>query len=443
MPVSGDKFAILEAEVEGIGKAVIEGQTIRVKLPAGYSKSTVRLDYTVTENVKVIVPASGSDLPIRDVPSRTICIKQDEYGNCQLSYRLIIETQSPLTVLPEPATLQLELAQFYQPYELHFKLGNLKTATPVTRRFEIRFVNKATGYSYTGDNYMVYDLAGQPVFVNHADSPPVPNEGTLRMTGTLPLGMGAGAYTVTIQVPTCYSPDSRGGCSQFGYEAVELATPLLIKAGPPLVGITNSSPSANREILITGRNFVSAKTVSVNLTNDFTPAVVAPATVLNDTLARLVLPAGQSVGQYQLEVAPEGGKTHRALFTVPSAQSSSSLSYVASQSQYTATMNWFPTLPVFRRGESLEVQYVFTAGDLSYLSLGRRTVRHVRMTHTATKQAYDLKAGGAFNPFVAAPDFFLWKWTLPATLPAGEYTLAFEDFDGSVSLPYYRKIRIE
>ncbi|GAB3249255.1 hypothetical protein GCM10027347_06230 [Larkinella harenae] len=442
VPGSGDKPAILEAEVEGIGKATIDGQTIRIKIPAGYTKNTIRLDYKVTEGVKVVIPASGSQLPIRDTPSRTICIQQDQSGNCTLPYQLIIEAPSPITVSVDPATMRMELTEFYQPYEFLFNLSNLKTATAVTRTFQVRLVNKATGYSYTGDNYIAFDRADQLVILNELNGPPVPNDIKLRLTGTLPLGIKAGEYTVTLQVQSCYAPSSSGACSSFGNEYLELPIPLVIKAGSPIVGFINSSPTANRELRITGRNFTPSKTVTVRLTNDFVPATVTRATVQSDTLAKVSLPASLSAGQYHLEVAPDGGKAYRVLFAIPSEKSSASFAYVAPQGQYAANMNWLPTLPILKRGAALEMRYIFTTGNLSPSSLARRTVKFVRLTDT-TNRSYDLAAGGSFAPFVAAPEFIMWKWTIPTTIPTGDYTLTFEDFDGTVSLPYYKKIRLE
>lgn len=440
---SGDKPAILEAVIEGVGKAVIEGQVIYVKVPTDYTKSTVRLDYKVTEGVKVVSPASGSELQIRDVPSRNICIQQDQYGNCLLHYQLVIETQSPLTASMEPSRMQLELTQFYQPYEFVFRLGNLKAASPVTRNFKVRLVNKATGYAYTGDNFIVYDLAGKLVIINQLNGPPVPDEVSLRITGTLPLGIAAGDYTVTLQMPTCYSPGSNGECYLLGYESVELPTPLQIKSGPPIVGWVNPVPSPNKEVLITGRNFVPAKPVTVRLTSDFTSALTTQALVINDTLARVPLSGAQVAGQYLVDISPESGKASRTLFTIPSDKASSSLKYVAPLGQYTANMNWFPVLPVFKRGASLEVSYVFTTPNPPNSSGVKRSVKQVRAVSITTNRTYDLQSGGAFTPFAAAPDFYLWKWVLPDTLPTGDYALVFDDFDGTVSLPYYQKIRVE
>lgn len=444
VPGSGKIPVILEAMVDGIGKALISGRSIIVKLPVGFTQQTIRIDYKVSEGVKMMNPASGSEVAIRDLPSRTICIQQDEVGNCTLSYQLIIEIPSPLTVSADPASLQLELNQFSQAYGFRFKLGNLRTDGTVTRRFQIRFVNKKTQYAFTGENYMVYDRAGQPVFVNQFNQPPAPNEGELQMTGMLPLAMSPGEYTVTIQVPTCYSPMADGQCFLFGYESVELPTPLIVKAGPPVVGIVNAMPSANKEVLITGRNLNPAKTVSVRLANDFTPSFAAQATVLNDTLARLVLPAGQSIGQYQLEVEPEGGKSIRNLFSIPNEKPSPSFAYVSVVGGFAATQNWLPTLPVFKQGESLEVRYTFTTVAASYSEAITRTAKQVRLVSTAdAKLKYDLQAGGSFRPFTLATDFFMWKWTIPGSVPAGDYALVFEDFDGSVSLPYFQKIRVQ
>ncbi|GAB3926806.1 hypothetical protein [Larkinella terrae] len=444
VPGSGNKPLILEANVDGIGKALISGRSIIVKLPVGFTAKTVRIDYKVSEGVKVMNPASGSELAIRDLPARTICIQQDALGNCTLSYQLVIEAPSPLTISADPTSLQLELNQFAQPYEFRFQLGNLRTDGTVTRRFQIRFVNKATQYAFTGENYMVYDRAGQPVFVNQFNQPPAPNEGQLRMTGMLPLAMSPGEYSVTIQVPTCYSPKADGQCFSFGYESVELATPLIVRAGLPVVGVVNAMPSASKEVLITGRNLNPAKTVTVRLANDFTSAVVAKATVVNDTLARLVLPAGQSVGQYQLEVEPEGGKPNRTLFAIPAEKPSPSFAYVSAVGGFAATQNWLPTLPVFKRGESLEVRYTFITTASSYSESLTRTVKQVRLVSTTdSKLTYDLQDGASFRPFSLATDFFMWKWTIPVSVPAGDYALVFEDFDGSVSLPYFQKIRVQ
>ncbi|RRB04887.1 hypothetical protein [Larkinella rosea] len=441
---SGNTPLILEANVDGIGKALISGRSIIIKVPAGFTRETVRIDYKVSEGVKVMNPASGSEVAIRDLPARTICIQQDEFGNCTLSYQLIIETPSPLTVSVDPASLQLELNQFTQSFGFRFRLGNLRTDGTVTRRFKIRFVNRKTQYAFTDENYIVYDLAGQPIFVNQLNQPPAPNEGELRMSGMLPLAMSPGEYTVTIQVPTCYSPKADGQCFSFGYESVELAIPLAVKAGAPLVGAVNAMPSANKEVLITGRNLNPAKTVTIRMANDFTPTLVAQATVVNDTLARLVLPAGQSVGQYELEVNPEDGKTIRNLFSIPNEKPSSTFAYVSMMGSFAATQNWLPALPVFKRGESLEVRYTFATGDRSYSALVRRTVKQVRLVSTTdAKRTYEMQDGSAFYPAPLATDFLMWKWTIPGSVPAGGYALVFEDFDGSVSLPYFQKIRVQ
>lgn len=442
---AGTGPAILEAQVEGVGKALIVGRSIIIKLPAGYAKSSVRINYTVTKGVSKITPASGSEIPIRGFPFRPICIEEDSHGNCLLFYQLVIEAQSPLTVSIEPDSMNVVANQFYQPFKLTFALGNLKTDVPVARQFRVRFVNKATQYVYTTESCMVYDLAGQPIFVNQLNQPPMPNEGKLVMHGSVPLAMSAGEYLVTIQTATCYTPIPNGGCSSYGYESVELPTPFVVKASAPVVGWVDPVVSDNHTIVLKGRNLTTKKgALTVQLTNDFAPVLVAQPTVLNDTLAQLTLPATQPTGQYQLEVLVEGGKTNRSLFAIPPQKTSPSFAYVSSLGSFAATQNWFPKLPTFKRGAALEVRYTFMAGDRSYGASMTRTVKQVRLISTANPNlSYPLIEGGSFRPFALATDFYMWKWTLPNNVPAGTYALVFDDFDGMVSLPYYQAIRIE
>lgn len=439
-----DDRAITEVQIEGVGKAQIVGQSIIVKVPATYTKNTVRLFYTVAKGVKTVTPASGTELPLRGLPYRVVCVQQDSYGNCILAYQLIIETPSPLIVSINPSDMQLTPTQYWQPYQFNFGLKNLKTDSPVTRRFQIQFVNKATQYTHTGTNYMVYNLAEQPLFVNQLNQAPFPNEGTLRMTGSLPPGMSAGEYTVTIQVPTCYNPLNDGRCYSFGYDYVELPNSFILKAGPPIIGEVNTVLAQSVEVSIKGRNLLPAKAITVRLKNDFTAVVTSQATVQNDTIAQLILPNSQPAGQYLLDVAPEGGKSNQSLFVVPSKTASSSFAYVAPIGSFATTQNWLPVLPVFKSGASLEVRYSFTAGDKSYGASMNRTVKQVRLINTTnTALTYMLKAEGSFRPFALATDFFLWKWTIPANLPTSEYSLVFDDFDGTGSVAYYQKIRIE
>lgn len=436
--------AILEAQVEGVGKALIVGRSIIVKLPAGYAKSSVRINYTVTKGVSKITPASGTELPIRGYPFRPICIEESS-GNCILFYQLVIEAQSQLTASIAPDSMTVVTNQFYQPFKLTFALGNLKTDVPVARQFRVRFVNKATQYTYVTESCMVYDLDGQPIFVNQFNQPAMPNEGKLVMYGGVPLGMSAGEYTVTIQAAICYRSIPNGGCSSFGYESIELPTPFVVKAGAPVVGWVEPVVSDKNEIVLKGRNLTTKKGVlTVRLTNDFAPVLVAQPTVLNDTLAQLTLPATQPTGQYQLEVLVEGGKTDRSLFAIPPQKTSPSFGYVSSLGSFVATQNWFPRLPTFKPGAALEVRYSFAAGDRSYGASMSRTVKRVRLISTTNANlTYSLIEGGSFTPFALAPDFYMWKWTLPNNVPAGIYALVFDDFDGTVSLPYYQAIRIE
>ncbi len=443
VPGSGSEPRILEAEVEGIGKALVANQSIFIKIPANYKESTIRISYKVSEGVRKITPASGANVSVRSGSLSTVCIQHDELGNCTLSYQLIIEVPSPLTMTADLANQSIELTQFLQPYSLTFTIGNLNAGMPVRRRFLIRFVNKATNFTYTGENYMMYDLAGNAVFVNDVNVAKlnIPSDGKLTMTGTLPIGMSAGAYTVTVSALACYGAYDRDVCSTFGYESVEMPTPLLLKAGPTIVGSTNMSTLPGKgEVFIKGRNFDAAKPLMVKLSNDFASKVEATAAVISDSTALLTLPANQPSGQYRLDVMSPDGKPYSSLFMVANQFISPSFAYLAPVNSFTATQNWMLTLPAFKGGDGLEVRYQFASGAYNPW----RTVQRMQMINVNdSKQTYELTSNGYFYPYVLATDFVLWKWLLPTNPQKGEYALVFQDFDGTTSPPYYQKIRIE
>lgn len=443
VPGSDSEPKILEAEVEGIGKALIAGRSIFIKIPVNYKESTIRIRYKVSEGVRKITPASGDYVSIRSGSLSTVCIQNDALGNCTLSYQLVIEMPSPLTIMADLANQSIELNEFLQPYSLTFTVGNLNAGMPVRRRFLIRFVNKVTNSTYTGENYMVYDLTGNPIFVNDINVAKlnIPSDGILRMTGTLPIGMSAGAYTVTISALACYGAYDRDVCSSFGYEAVEILTPLLLKAGPTLVGYTNTNTLPGKgEVLIKGRNFNAAKPLTVKLSNDFTSTLEATATVASDSTAGLALPANQPDGQYRLDITAPDGKPYSSLFMVANQFITSSFAYLAPVNSFTATRNRIPTLPAFKGGEALEMQYQFAGGSYD----PRRTVQRVRMVSVDdVRRTYELTSNGYFYPYTLATDFIFWKWTLPTNPQKGDYSLVFENSDKTVSLPYFQKIRIE
>lgn len=426
--------AILEADAEGIGKAIITDHIILVKLPAGYTKPTVRLTYKVTAGVQKITPASGQDIPVRAAQTPTVCIQTDASGNCTLSYQLIIQTISALRVTLDPASLQLDVNRYLQPYALNFQLANLNAQTGVTRRFQVRFTNKTTGYTYLGENYMVNDKTGNVVFINQPNVT-VPDEGQLRMTGTLPLDMTTGEYAVSVLIPTCYALTTDGQCQLTGTEGVDLAEPFVLRPGLPLVGETSSMPSSAGELVIKGRNFSAANPLTVRFTNDFTQPVDAPGLVETETVARLAIPTGVVSGQYRLDVVPPGGSAYSALFVVPGTQLQPAIAYVGLLGNYVATQNGLPTLPALKGNETLEVRY---AANYTQPVKGMRLVDTKDPNHTV-----DLTGNVAFRPYAAATDFVMWKWTLPAGLPKGRYALVFEGTDGVRSLPYYQQIRVD
>ncbi len=427
--------AILEADVEGIGKATITGQTILVKLPAGYTKSTVRLTYKVTADVKKITPASGTDLPIRAEATRTVCIQNDALGNCTLPYQLVIQAVSDVKATLDPASQQLDVTQYLQPYGLAFQLSNLNTQAGTTRRFQLRFVHKATGYTYVGENYSLADKAGMPIFAGQV-STTMAAEGKLSMTGTLPLDMPTGEYALSVLMPTCYSPTADGRCLSSGIEGVDLTQPFVLRPGPPLVGEVVSS-TATAAILIKGRNFSADKPVTLRLSNDFTPPATAAATVESEFLLRATAPASLPGGQYRLDITSAGSQPYASLFVVPTGKVQSYLGYVGTFGSYAATQNWLPTLPAFKGGETLEVRY---ANQYN----GQQTMKALRLINTKNdKQTYELTGNQAFRPFSAAPDFMLWKWTLPTGIPPGTYALVFEDANGVQSVPYYQAIQVQ
>ena len=251
--------AILEAEAEGIGKATLTGQTILVKIPAGYTKSTVRLTFKVTDDVKTITPASGTDIPIRGTLGRTICIQTDALGNCTKPYQLVIQAASEVKATLDPASQQLDVNQYFQSYNLAFRLTSLNTQPGATRRFQLRFTHKATGYTFIGENYSVYDDAGNYIFTAQQNTP-VPASGKLTMTGTLPLDMPTGDYALTVLLQTCYTPTTNGSCLEPGVEGIDIAEPFVLKPGPSLVGESGFVGSSTTDISVKGRNFFGAET---------------------------------------------------------------------------------------------------------------------------------------------------------------------------------------
>lgn len=425
--------AILEVNVDGIGKATIVDRTILVKLPADYAKSTVRLTYKVTEGVKKITPTSGQDIPVRADQPQTVCIQTDASGNCTLPYQLIIQSASTLRISLDPASRQLDVTRYLQPYGLTFQLGNLRAQTGVTRQFQLRFVNKATGYSYTGSNYMVNDKAGNVVFINQPNVT-VPEEGQLRMTGTLPLDMPTGDYAISILMPTCYSPTADGRCLSLGTEGVDLTESFVLRPGPALVGEISPVLTAANDLVVKGRNFSTNQPVAARLSNDFTQPTDLRASVESETLARLPVPATLPGGQYRLDVSPAGGQPYSILFTAPGANVQPSFAYVALLGNYVATQNALPSLSALKGGETLEVRY----------GTGSQTVKALRLVDVKDpKHTVDLTGSTAFRPYAGATDFVMWKWTVPTGVPKGSYALVFEATDGALSLPYYQKIQIE
>lgn len=426
--------AILEVEVEGIGKATINDRTILVKVPAGYTKSTIRLTYKLTPDVKKVTPASGETIPIRASQLPSICIKNDSLGNCTLTYQLIIQSVSSLGAVFDPTSRQLDITRYYQPYALTFQLSNLNAQPDVTRRFQVRLVNKATGYSYMGENYMVNDKTGNVVFVNQPNAT-LPAEGQLRMTGTLPADMVSGEYAVSILVPTCYSPGANGNCLLTGIEGIDLTEPFVLRPGPALVGETSPTPTTANELVIKGRNFSVAQPIPVAFTNDFSQSANITASPQTETVARVTVPMALSAGQYRLDVSPIGGQAYSALFTVSGGPAKPSFAYVATLGSYVATQNILPALPAFKGGETLEVRY--TGIDAQSIKAARLIDVKDAM-HTIA-----LTSNGSFKPYAGVPDFIMWKWTLPTAVPKGTYALAFEATDGTVSFPYYQAIRVE
>ncbi|MBC8153314.1 MAG: hypothetical protein H7Z72_10420, partial [Bacteroidetes bacterium] len=334
----------------------------------------------------------------------------------------------------DPASRQLDVTRYLQPYGLTFQLGNLSAQTGVTRRFQARFTNKATGYTYVGENYMVSDKAGNVVFVNQPNAA-IPDEGQLRMTGTLPPDMPTGTYAISILVPTCYSPTADGRCLSTGTEGIDLTETFVLRPGPALVGETSPTPTPTNDLVIRGRNFSATGAVTVRLTSDFTQPINAGADVNSETVARFLLPASLASGQYRLDVSPAGGQPYSALFTVPGEKAQPSFAYVAPLGSYVATQNGLPALPAFKGGETLEVWYA--AGYT-------QAVKALRLVDTNDdKRTVDLTGNVLFRPYAGATDFVMWKWTLPASVPKGVYALVFEGADGIPSLPYYQKIRVE
>ncbi|AQG80564.1 hypothetical protein AWR27_15280 [Spirosoma montaniterrae] len=439
VPGSGSEPAILEATVDGVGKAFISGRSIIIKLPADYKEPNVRITYKVSEGVRVLDPRSGALYPVKANPLPRVCVQKDELGNCKLYYEIVIETPSPLKFTPDSA-LALTIKEYYQPFRFLFTVDNLDAGMPAQRYFSVRFVNNTTQETFTSENYMVNALNGEPVYVN-APNQNIPKIAKLQLTGSLPVNITAGEYTLTIRsrVEQTIVP---GQNSLAGIESVDF--PLTIKAGPPIIGLVSPSAPATGVIAISGRNLEPAKRVVVRLTNDFTQTLEGNAAILNTTVAQLALPAIQPSGQYLLDVIPQDGKPYRSLFTIPNARSSQSFAYVGPPKSYTASFDWMPALPAFKGGEALAVRYSFTIGDLSYSTLTTRTVKAVRIISVANpNMVYELTNLGSFRPFALATDFNLWRWKLPDAPQKGDYKLVFEDFDGSVSLPFYRKIRIE
>lgn len=428
--------AILEAEAEGIGKATITGLTILVKVPAGYAKATVRMTFKVTDDVKAITPASGTDIPIRANLGRTVCIQTDAPGNCTRAYQLVIQVASEVKVTLDPASQQLDVTQYLQSYGLTFQLTNLDTQPGNTRRFQLRFTHKATGYTFIGENYSVYDNAGNYVFTAQQNTS-MPAAGKLNMTGTLPLDMPTGEYALTVLIPTCYSPGTNGSCLTPGLEGVDITEPFVLKPGPVLVGEAGFVGSSTTDIKINGRNFSAQKPLTLRFTNDFTQPVAVATTIDSEFLARATAPTSLSGGQYRLDVLSAGGQPYATQFVVPTGTARSYFGYVAPFGNYAATRNWLPTLPAFKGGETLEVRY---ANQYN----GQQRMNAMRLIRVGNaQQTYELTGNETFLPFSLAPDLKLWKWTLPVSIPKGTYALVFDDNYNVTSVPYYQAIRIE
>ena len=428
--------AILEAEADGIGKATITGQTILVKIPVGYAKTTVRLTYKVTDDVKTITPASGTDIALRGTSGRTICIQTDVAGNCTRSYQLVIQTPTDIKAMLDPASRQLDVVQYLQSYSVVFQLNNLNAQPGTTRRFQLRFTHQATGYTYVGENYSLYDNAGNYVFIGQQNTS-VPASGKLTMTGTLPLDMPTGNYALTVLIPTCYAPTTNGSCPELGLEGIDIAEPFVLRPGPPLVGDAGFAGSSTTDIRVSGRNFSAQKPLTLRFTNDFTQPVTLTTTIENEFLARATAPTSLSGGQYRLDVLSADGPVYATQFVVPTGTAQSYFGYVASLGNYAATRNWLPALPAFNGGETLEVRYANEYNGQQKM----KAVRLIRVGNPA--QTYELTGNEAFTPFSLAPDLKLWKWTLPVSLPKGSYALVFDDAGNVTSIPYFQAIRIE
>lgn len=413
--------AIVAADVDGVGKAVIAGHSVIVKLPADYTKSTVRIVYKVTAAVTEIFPASGSTIPVRGSQPQTVCIQNNGRGQCTLSYQVFVETASPLTIATDAnSSMRQTRFGYSQQYGLDLAVGNLKPSSSITRTFRLRLIHKTTGYFFLGQSTYPTLVTG--------------STGRLRLSGTFPPDMPVGEYSVSIQAVACQTDDIGRCVGDISYEWSDLTEPFVLVAGEPVVG--QSSLRTNNTLVLKGVNFDTAKPLSVSLTNDFTAFFTGQAVVQDQFTAVLAMPATFANQQFRLDLLPSGGTPYRALLPAPSSTATRPIiGYVGRFGTFRATpsITYLSVLTPFEPGDMLEID-CYPPADIA-------EIRLVSVSDTA--KTYALTAGKLFFPTSLVGYVQLWQGTIPTDTPKGDYGLVVRRINNqALSLPYYQKIRV-